>query len=52
MNYLERELIAQLKRVKITSKNVGKIRMRLFVPWNSKWNAFVRDETSKRENKP
>ena len=33
----------------ITSKNIGAVRRFLFVPWNSWWNAFVRDITAKYE---
>ncbi len=36
--------------MKITSNNIGNIRRFLFVPWNSWWNAFVRDFTAKIEN--
>jgi hypothetical protein len=33
----------------INRNNIGKIRRFLFVPWNSWWNAFVRDLTAKLE---
>jgi hypothetical protein len=29
---------------------IGSARRFLFVPWNSWWNAFVRDVTAKMEN--
>ncbi len=28
---------------------IGNVRRFLFVPWNSRWNAFVRDITAKLE---
>lgn len=28
---------------------VGRLRRTLFVPWDSRWNAFVRDITAKLE---
>ena len=30
---------------------IGRIRVALFVPWPSKWNAFVRDATAWLERK-
>lgn len=33
----------------ITQSNIGNIRRFLFVPWSSRWNAFVRDITAKYE---
>ena len=33
----------------VNSKNIGKIRRFLFVPWSSRWNAFVRDITARLE---
>jgi hypothetical protein len=35
----------------ITSENIGQIRARCSMPWDSSWNALVRDETASRENK-
>lgn len=35
----------------ITSDNIGDVRRSLFVPWDSAWNGWVRDETAARENK-
>ena len=29
--------------------NIGDIRRSLFVPWESQWNGWVRDETASRE---
>lgn len=46
------ELRAWLDTVAITSDNIGDIRRSLFFPWDSKWNAAVRDETAERENRP
>ena len=45
------ELRHWLDRQVITSETIGDIRRRLFVPWDSKWNGIVRDETAARENK-
>lgn len=47
---LEQELKIWLDTQKITSENIGSIRRSLFVPWDSKWNGIVRDETAQREN--
>jgi hypothetical protein len=50
---LKKELIAFLddkSTPPITRKNIGKIRRRLFMPWNSEWNAIVREETAARES--
>lgn len=43
------ELITYLDSQNITSENIGGIRRACFVPWDSAWNAFVRDETARRE---
>lgn len=48
----ERELNAWLDTQAVTSKNIGAIRALLKVPWSSRWNAIVRDQTAARENKP
>ena len=45
------ELRAYLNSLIITSDNIGDIRRSLFMPWKCEWNALVRDETAKRENK-
>lgn len=49
------QLIEELKKyldtLVITSENIGHIRRQIFVPWNSEWNAIVRDETAIREVK-
>jgi len=45
------EMCAWLDTQVITSDNIGDIRRSLFVPWDSWWNAWVRDETAERENK-
>lgn len=47
--YLEAELKRWLDEQSITSDNIGAIRARLTMPWTSRWNAIVRDETAKRE---
>lgn len=31
----------------LTSKQLGRLRRALFVPWDSKWNAWVCDITAK-----
>lgn len=33
----------------VTSENIGDLRRRLLVPWDSHWNMVVRDETASRE---
>lgn len=48
---LLKELKDYLDTIIITSDNIGQIRYSLFVPWDSKWNTWVRDETALRENK-
>lgn len=50
MEDLKKELIAWLEEQHITSENIGYIRRQCFVPWESQWNALVRDETAAREN--
>ena len=49
MDDLKRELQAWLDQQVISSQTIGAIRRRLFVPWDSEWNAIVRDETATRE---
>ena len=49
--YLRTELWKWLSEQVITSENIGNIRRQCFVPWNSAWNALVRDETAASENK-
>jgi hypothetical protein len=46
------ELRNYLDTLTITSDNIGNIRRLLFFPWDSAWNALVRDETAARENRP
>ena len=46
---LHEELITFLDKTRIDSDNIGSVRSRCFVPWDSEWNALVRDETAKRE---
>ena len=48
---IEQELTDWLDTQTITSDNIGGIRRLCFVPWDSKWNGIVRDETAARENK-
>lgn len=43
------DLKTYLDTLVITSDNIGDIRRQCFVPWDSKWNGIVRDETAKRE---
>ena len=50
MRELKLELIEWLDQQTITSDNIGPTRRRLMVPWDSEWNAIVRDETAAREN--
>lgn len=50
MEQLRKELIEWLSEQFVVSSNIGDIRRRLFVPWNSDWNTIVREETAKREN--
>lgn len=49
---LQEELCAWLDKQTITSENIGQIRRACFMPWDSKWNAIVRDETAAREKSP
>jgi hypothetical protein len=44
------ELRAYLDTLTITGDNIGDIRRSLFMPWDSPWNGWVRDETAEREN--
>ena len=46
---LKTELRKWLDTQDITSDNIGNIRRRCFVPWDSAWNSLVRDETAARE---
>lgn len=46
---LKEELRHWLKSQSINGENIGDIRRSLFVPWDSKWNGIVRDETAARE---
>lgn len=49
---LRRELRAHLDSLVITSDNIGDIRRGMFMPWDSSWNGWVRDETAARESTP
>lgn len=49
---IECELRRWLDLQTITSDNIGSIRRRCFMPWDSAWNALVRDETAMREKSP
>jgi hypothetical protein len=49
---LTTEMAAYLDSLTITSDNIGDIRRSCFVPWQSRWNGIVRDETAKRELSP
>jgi hypothetical protein len=44
------ELCKWLDTLHITGKNIGEIRRSCFVPWDSKWNSYVREETANRES--
>lgn len=46
---LQHELRLYLDALAIDGDNIGEIRRRLFVPWDSAWNGIVRDETAMRE---
>lgn len=46
-----KDLRTYLDMQTITSENIGKFRRWLFLPWESQWNGWVRDETAARENK-
>lgn len=47
---LRDELRAYLDTLRIDGDNIGKIRRSLFLPWESAWNRWVRDDTAEREN--
>jgi hypothetical protein len=49
---LQDELKNYLNTQIITSDNIGDIRRNCFMPWDSSWNMFIRDETAKRESRP
>ena len=48
---LRTEMRAYLDAQIVTSENIGDIRRSLFLPWDSLWNGWVRDETAARENR-
>lgn len=48
---LLRELRVYLDSLDITSGNIGSLRRRLMMPWDTLWNGIVRDETAQRENR-
>lgn len=50
--YLVSELRSWLDLQDIDGDTIGSIRRACFVPWDSKWNSIVRDETAKREKSP
>ena len=43
------ELRQWLDSQHINGDNIGTIRRQCFMPWDSAWNALVRDETAARE---
>jgi len=47
------DLVAEVRRYLdaqvITGETIGGLRRSCFVPWPSRWNAIVREETAKRE---
>jgi hypothetical protein len=49
---LRREMRAYLDTLTITGDTIGDIRRSLFVPWDSAWNGWVRDDTAEREKRP
>lgn len=49
---LRDELRVYLDTLHIGGDNIGDIRRSLFVPWESQWNGWVRDETAHREGRP
>jgi len=49
---IECELSTWLDSQIITSDNIGATRSRLMMPWDSSWNALVRDQTAAREKSP
>lgn len=48
---LKQELLTWLDSQEITSRNIGNIRRKCMMPFDTAWNTFVRDETASRENK-
>ena len=46
------ELRQWLNSHDIHGDNIGSIRRQCFMPWDSAWNALVRDETAAREKSP
>lgn len=52
MDDLLDELFAYLDQQEITSANIGDLRRECFVPWDSKWNGIVREQTASREREP
>jgi hypothetical protein len=46
---MHREMCAYLDTLTITGLNIGEIRRSLFVPWDSLWNDWVREDTAARE---
>ena len=48
---LRRELQTHLDTIHIDGSNIGEIRHSLFLPWDSSWNGWVRDETASREGR-
>jgi hypothetical protein len=46
---LRLEMRVYLGTLTITRDNIGEIRRSLFMPWDSAWNGWVRDETAARE---
>lgn len=49
MNDLLDELFNYLDQQEITSTNIGDIRRECFMPWDSRWNGIVREQTAARE---
>jgi hypothetical protein len=49
MPELMRSMEAYLDTIRITPKNIGRIREKLFLPFDTAWNAAVRDMTAARE---
>ncbi len=48
---LHLDMIAYLEGIAVTSENIGNIRRSLFMPFECKWNGYVRDATAAYENK-
>ena len=46
---LHLELISWLDQQRIDTDNISRIRRSCEVPWDSQWNAIVRNETAARE---